>query len=383
MVAGWTRRHVLNAGGAGLAAAAATLPLSARARPVTLPGGLDALLPAEVRSLLPDDARGALDVVGQLLKLEQQAKALRLPPTILHFGNGAIPADPGRLYELVMPRLVALVDRSERRSPAFAEKAGALLATLHRSQYALPAAWSRLGEQPAEGGSLSLLPDENETLELPRGTIELPPGELPPAETMLPPVTRSHRFAELAGEYAAWFAAASLRPEHQESANWHLTMMEASKDRYAAVGKPLGVPWQFIAAVHGLEASFNFRAHLHNGDFPLTQRTRQVPPGRPLVWLPPSNWEASATDALKLMGFAHQVDWSLPRMLYRLETYNGFGYRLSGRATPYLWSFSNLYSSGKFVADGHFDAKAKSQQCGAAVMLKVLDLAGKLDAPSA
>ena len=378
MVAGWTRRHVLGTGGAGLAAAA-MLPFAAQARPLTLPGGLDAVLPAEVRLLLPEDARGALDVIGQLLKLEQQAKALRLPRSILGFGNGAIPADPGHLYELVMPRLVALVDRSEHRNRAFAEKAGALLASVHRSQYTLPAAWSRLGSQPAGDSSLSLLPDGNETLQLPSGELELPPGELPPPETMLPPVVRSHRFADLASEYAAWFSAATLRPEHQASADWHLTMMQASQDRYIAVGKPLGVPWQFIAAVHGLEASFNFRAHLHNGDFPLTQRTRQVPPGRPLVWLPPSSWEASATDALKLMGFARQTDWSLPAMLYRLEAYNGFGYRLSGRATPYLWSFSNLYSSGKFVADGRFDTKAKSQQCGAAVMLKVLDLAGKLD----
>ena len=147
----------------------------------------------------------------------------------------------------------------------------------------------------------------------------------------------------------------------------------------AAVGGPLGVPWQFIAAVHGLEACFNFRAHLHNGDFPLTQRTRQVPPARPLVWLPPSSWEASAGDAVKLMGFARQADWSVPRMLYRLEAYNGFGYRRVGRATPDLWSFSNLYSSGKFVADGHFEPKARSQQCGAAVMLKLLDLAGDLN----
>ena len=66
-------------------------------------------------------------------------------------------------------------------------------------------------------------------------------------------------------------------------------------------------------------------------------------------------------------------------MLYRLEAYNGFGYRRVGRATPDLWSFSNLYSSGKFVADGHFEPKARSQQCGAAVMLKLLDLAGDLN----
>ena len=85
-----------------------------------------------------------------------------------------------------------------------------------------------------------------------------------------------------------------------------------------------------------------------------------------------------ARGALRLLGFAGQSDWSLPRMLHRLEAYNGFGYRRSGRSSPYLWSFSNLFTSGKFVADGRFDPKAKSQQCGAAVMLKLLDLAGEL-----
>lgn len=85
-----------------------------------------------------------------------------------------------------------------------------------------------------------------------------------------------------------------------------------------------------------------------------------------------------ARGALRLLGFAGQSDWSLPRMLHRLEAYNGFGYRKSGRASPYLWSFSNLFTSGKFVVGGRFDPNAKSQQCGAAVMLKLLDLAGEL-----
>ena len=59
-------------------------------------------------------------------------------------------------------------------------------------------------------------------------------------------------------------------------------------------------------------------------------------------------------------------------MLYLLEKYNGFGYRNMGKATPYLWSFSNLYEKGKYVADGRFDPEAVSKQCGAGVMLKAL-----------
>ena len=58
---------------------------------------------------------------------------------------------------------------------------------------------------------------------------------------------------------------------------------------FLAAVMPFGMTyWFVIAAIHGLEASFNFRAHFHNGDFPLTARTRQVPAGRPAVWLPPT-----------------------------------------------------------------------------------------------
>jgi lysozyme family protein len=59
-------------------------------------------------------------------------------------------------------------------------------------------------------------------------------------------------------------------------------------------------------------------------------------------------------------------------MLYRWEAYNGFRSRtLHNINTPYLWSFSNHYSKGKFVADNVWDGNAVSKQCGAAVMLKV------------
>jgi lysozyme family protein len=139
-----------------------------------------------------------------------------------------------------------------------------------------------------------------------------------------------------------------------------------------------GVPWHFIGVIHGLEASFNFRAHLHNGDFPLSRRTRQVPSGRPRVWLPPDDWASSAKDALALLGFTGQTDWSLSRTLYRLEAYNGLGYRSYGVPSPYLWSFSNHYARGKFVSDGKWNANARSQQCGAAVMLKLLHDAGEI-----
>ena len=74
------------------------------------------------------------------------------------------------------------------------------------------------------------------------------------------------------------------------------------------------------------------------------------------------------------MGYDSETDWSGPHILYLLEKYNGFGYRFKELRTPYLWSYSNLYSKGRYVADGVFDPNAVSKQCGAATMLKALDV---------
>lgn len=44
--------------------------------------------------------------------------------------------------------------------------------------------------------------------------------------------------------------------------------------------------------------------------------------------------------------------------------------------SPYLWSYSNHYSKGKYVRDRVFDPEAVSDQCGAAVLLKALQERG-------
>ena len=374
---GWHRRSIL-AGGASLIAALA----SGRAQALQSAGDLRRLLgtgiPPQLRGVLPGEVFEAADYVRDVLALEAEAKTLRLPRSALSLHEGEIPTDPERLYELVLPRLVALVDRAELRRPVFAEKAGGLLAKLHGTQHVTAEGYAELTDPIVPLGFA-----EQPTVPL----VLPPPAEvavpLPPVEATVPPIipgelSRSTKFADLESEYRALFTTLEIRPQHRESAEWHRTMMIASRKRYEGAGKRTGVPWYFIAAIHGLEASFNFRAHFHNGDFPLSQRTRQVPVGRPRVWLPPSDWEDSAVDALRLMGFAGEEDWSLPRLLYRIEAFNGFGYRRMARETPYLWCFSNHYERGKYVSDGHFDPRARSQQCGAAVMFKLLEGAGEV-----
>jgi lysozyme family protein len=300
-------------------------------------------------------------LITSIITLEREADRKRLPNSILAFNQDKLPlasASQATLYQTALPRLVTLIDRSEFADPVIADQAGELLADLNATQHEVPEALKT--ETPAQPAASAPQPA--------------------PVPTVAGPValSRRHDFASLKPEYGQLFDTAAVREQNQDTINWYLAMMRKSRERYAKVGDSVGVPWHFIAVIHGLEASFNFKAHLHNGDYPLSARTRQVPPGRPLVWLPPADWESSAKDALRLLGFTGQKDWSLERTLYRLEAYNGFGYRKRGVPTPYLWSFSNHYERGKFVSDGSFNPKARSQQCGAAVNLKVLADAGEV-----
>ena len=145
----------------------------------------------------------------------------------------------------------------------------------------------------------------------------------------------------------------------------------ASKSRYETVGNPLGISWYFVGVIHNMESGLSFTRHLHNGD-PLTARTIHVPAGRPVNVNPPFTWEESASDALQLQKLDMWNDWSVPGLLYQLEKYNGWGYRTKHPhvLSPYLWSFSNHYTKGKYIADGTWSETAVSQQCGAAVLLR-------------
>jgi len=188
-------------------------------------------------------------------------------------------------------------------------------------------------------------------------------------ESLTPGLLTSTVFADLAAEYQDCFDRCEINPAFNDNVTFYLNRIRRGKPNYQLVEQALGVPWLFVGIIHGMECGFNFAGHMHNGD-PLTARTVQVPKGFPKTGTPPFTWLESALDALRLKKFDQERDWSIPHMLYLLEGYNGFGYRRRGLPSPYLWSFSNIYSKGKFVKDGKFDPEAVSKQCGAGLMLK-------------
>lgn len=191
-------------------------------------------------------------------------------------------------------------------------------------------------------------------------------------------------FDSIADDYRKLFATCEIKAEKRSEVMWYVAKITDATRRksYEAVAEETCVPWYFTAIIHGMECGFDMTSHLHNGDS-LKAKTKQVPAGRPNPWLPPSDWVSSAVDALRYDKLDEKADWDLAHVLYRWEAYNGWRSRLLYKInTPYLWSFSNHYSKGKFVADNQWDSNAVSKQCGAAVMLKALVEGGFVAAPA-
>lgn len=180
--------------------------------------------------------------------------------------------------------------------------------------------------------------------------------------------------------YQELFNTCIVRPQRSGEIETIIESLQANRGRYEYVANDRGIPWFFLAVIHNMESSQNFNRHLHNGD-PLSARTVNVPAGRPKKGHPPFTWEQSASDALSLKRIGPRTDWSLAGILYRIEAYNGWGYRRYHPEvlSPYLWSFSNHYRSGKYVADGRWSDSAVSSQCGAAVLLRRMVEHGLID----
>jgi lysozyme family protein len=176
-------------------------------------------------------------------------------------------------------------------------------------------------------------------------------------------------FDALRNDYATDWKRMIIRDNRREAVDAIARKLIRSKPRYQAVANSTGVPWFVIAVLHERESDADFSTHLHNGD-PLRGRTYHVPAGRPPPPAkPPFTWEESAEDALIYDGLASIKDWPIERIAYACEGYNGWGYHNRGMPSPYLWSFSSIYRSGKYVGDGEFSSSAVDQQCGVMPML--------------
>jgi lysozyme family protein len=142
-----------------------------------------------------------------------------------------------------------------------------------------------------------------------------------------------------------------------------------AKARYQAVSAKTGVPWAVIAVIHQRECSQDWTGSLAQGD-PWNRVSVHVPAGRG----PFRSWEDAAIDALVNCApyAARNKEWSIGRTLAKLEQYNGLGYAARGRPSPYIWSGTDQYRSGKYVRDGVYDPNVVDSQPGCAGLLKAM-----------
>jgi lysozyme family protein len=148
----------------------------------------------------------------------------------------------------------------------------------------------------------------------------------------------------------------------------HLVLPSA-KSRYQTVTEKAGVPWAVIAVIHERECSQDWMGSLAQGD-PWNKVSVHVPAGRG----PFRAWEEAAVDALVNCSphAARNRDWSIGGTLTMLEMYNGLGYASRGRPSPYIWSGTDQYVSGKYVRDGVYDPNAVDSQLGCAGLLMAM-----------
>jgi len=180
-----------------------------------------------------------------------------------------------------------------------------------------------------------------------------------------------YTYEALKSDYTRKWTGMVISPARLAAITKEADKVIAGRDVYTRLQNVTNIPWYFIGILHLRESSCNFNRHLHNGD-PLSGRTYHVPAGRPVKGNPPFTFEESAIDALTMMGYTSIKDWSIEQIAFSSEKFNGFGYRMHGVPSAYLWAGTNQYISGKYVSDGVFDASVVDVQQGCMAILKTI-----------
>lgn len=152
----------------------------------------------------------------------------------------------------------------------------------------------------------------------------------------------------------------------------------SAKSRYQSIALATKVPWWVIAVIHEREASGppHWDRSIAQGD-PLNHPSIHDPAGRgPFLNHPsdPPGQDAFYRGALDALidcppYAARWKDWTAGGTLTLLEEYNGLGYAIRGVPSAYVWSGSDQYVSGKFIADHVYRAGVLDVQEGCAPLL--------------
>lgn len=180
-------------------------------------------------------------------------------------------------------------------------------------------------------------------------------------------------FASRRADYDRMWDAMIVTPSRTRAVDSVARKILAGMPRYREVEVETGVPAAVIGLLHNREAGCNFDGILHNGEKIIGKgvKTRLVPKGRG----PFTSWKQAAIDAMAIKGYDRIKDWSVARVLFISENFNGWGYFNKGVPSPYLWAGSNQYIKGKYVRDHVYDPDVVDKQMGVApVMLRLMAL---------
>lgn len=145
---------------------------------------------------------------------------------------------------------------------------------------------------------------------------------------------------------------------------------------YVAAQQRTGVPCVWFAAVHYRESSNDMRGVLHNGEkiVGTNQRTSLVPAGLG----PFPTWADSADASIKIKQLDSVEHWTIERMLFEAERFNGLGY-VGKNNSSYIWAGTTEEQTGLYVADHVYDPNAEDKRLGVAACLKAFQALGRPD----
>ena len=194
-------------------------------------------------------------------------------------------------------------------------------------------------------------------------------------------------FDQVKAQLTLWWNTCKITRQKAEIEKTAKRLYARKVQYYDPVEKAIGVPWYMVAVIDERESGARGGV-LHNGEFIIGtgRKTKLVPAGRG----PFKSWDEAAVDALSMPGKnfnqVKKEDCSIELVLYCLEAYNGWGYRMyhSKTPSPYVWSCTNIYDDsprGKYVSDGQWGAGVTDTQIGCAPILKALMELNKSNAP--
>jgi lysozyme family protein len=139
--------------------------------------------------------------------------------------------------------------------------------------------------------------------------------------------------------------------------------------KYNAISKATGVPTYIIGIIHYRESGLNFSKRLADGN--------NLPTGE--------TFDSAAINALNIpvgdgAPMKNRNYNDIATTLEALEAWNGFGYTRENinNPSPYIWSGTDRYITGKFTSDGNYDPNTKDAQIGAAAIIKEFQNNSKL-----